>query len=49
MKNGIGNMVFWDVVMLFVRLGNTQEEPAASIIRVTFNLLYPVDGGSRFL
>jgi len=31
------------------RLGNTLEEPAASIIRVTFNLFYSADGGSRFL
>jgi hypothetical protein len=35
--------------MLFGRLGNALEELAASIFRVTFNLFYPVDVGSRFL
>lgn len=52
--NKIWRMAFgiWSLgcdVMLLGRLGNTLEEPAASIIRVTFNLFYSADGGSRFL
>lgn len=36
-------------VILLGRLGNALEEHAASIIRVTVNLFYSPDGGSRFL
>jgi hypothetical protein len=31
------------------KIGNALEEQAASIIRVTVNLFYSPDGGSRFL
>ena len=48
-RMAMGIWSFGMYFMLFVRLGNTLEEPAASIIRVTFNLFYSVDGGSRFL